>query len=173
MSRKKQPIPAGSDALRHPVRQALFILVRQRPATAKELERAVGRPRRSIAYHLKVLVKDEYLEADTTRPEEPVYRPHPTVRARLPLGAASLDRVLAFTFLDAAWAALGESPDTVIDPISETLRVDALGLSEASEVIRGALGECRRIAIASKEREDGPPPHLIVVVASLVDEGQQ
>jgi hypothetical protein len=79
---------------------------------------------------------------------------------------------MAFTFLDAAWAALGESPDTVITPVSETLPVDAVGLLEASEVVRDTLEQLRRIAGASKERGDGPPSHRIVAVASLVENGK-
>lgn len=169
MSRPERQDSGGADALRHPLRQALYILVRQRPATAKELEPAVRRPLKCVAYHLKVLVQHGYLEADMTYPGEPLYRLNPKSKVRLPLGEAGLGRVMALTFLDASWAALGESSQTLIEPVSETLALDAVGLLDASEVMRAALGELRRIADESKEREDGPPPHVIVAVASLIE----
>jgi hypothetical protein len=168
MSRKNQPEPGAFDALSHPLRQALYILVRQRPATAKELQRAVRRPLRCTAYHLKVLVNDKYLEADTSHPEEPLYRLHPTSTSRLPPGVAGLGRVLLFSFLEAAWGALGEVADTVVEPVSAAVAVDALGLLEASDVVEAALADLGRIAAESRQREeDGPLPHVIVTIASL------
>jgi DNA-binding transcriptional ArsR family regulator len=59
--------PSKLRAMADPLRSTLLDLVLERAATVKELAAAVGRPKSTVAYHVKVLVDAEMLRVVRTR----------------------------------------------------------------------------------------------------------
>ncbi|MFL5897705.1 MAG: ArsR/SmtB family transcription factor [Solirubrobacterales bacterium] len=169
--------PSGCEqALAHPLRQALFTLLRHRPATAPELQAVVRRPLQTVAYHLGVLVECHCLLAET-KEEKIRYRLDPRAAHMLPgLGGPEVgpDHVVMMSLLDAAWAAIGRSPERAsLAPSWEVHRLDEDGLFQASAIVAQALEQIRAIARLSHERnaarpQDGPM-HMLVAVASLIE----
>jgi hypothetical protein len=163
--------PPEPDTLSPLVRHTLLALLRQRPATAADLQEAVAEPLRTLNYHLQVMVKDRWLLAERT-PEGVRYRVAPDVEKFLPFGTAGVERVIALSFLDATWAALGQKPEAGLTPVWKAYSVDDAGLLEASEIVRGCLMELGRVVSESQRRDDftrdGSPRHRIVMVATLV-----
>jgi hypothetical protein len=165
-----------AEALTHPLRQALFTLLRHRPATAPELQAAVRRPLQTVAYHLGVLVERGCLLAET-EDGKTWYRLDPRAARMLPrLAGAEVgpEQVVMMSLLDAAWAAIGRSPEHAsLAPRWEVHRLDEDGLFEASAVFARALEQIKAIAELSRERhaarpQEGPM-HVLVAVASLIE----
>jgi helix-turn-helix protein len=160
-------------SLEHPLRQALFVLLRHRPASAPELQRAVGHPLKAVRYHLGVLVRRECLLAESGG-ETTTYRVDPRVAHLLPrVPEPGQGRVVMMSLLDAAWAAIGRSPqDFDLEPHWETFQLDGAGLHEASAVVGDAIERIRRIAAVAQGRlgADGDARvHTLVAVASLAE----
>ncbi len=164
------------EALAHPLRQVLFTLLRHRPANAAELQAAVGYPLQGVVYHLGILVDRGCLfterEEGRTR-----YRLNPRAAQMLPRLAGpevESERVVMMSLLDAAWTAIGSSPERgSVVPTWEAHRLDEDGLLEASAVVADALDRIRRIAGLSRERQAAHPEegktHMLVAVASLIE----
>lgn len=167
MSSREQGENSRGDALNHPLRQALLVLLKQHEARAEELQEATKQPLKRVIYHLGILVDEGVI---TLRWEggEQIY----SAQASVPLGDPDVSRVVMLTFLDAAWAALGELPsELTLTPLWEALPVDETGLVGASEVLKEALLEIQRISRISEQRcrlVDQTPRHRVVAVASLV-----
>lgn len=169
--------PSGwEQALGHPLRQALFTLLRHGPATAPELQAAVRLPLQTVAYHLGVMVERDCLLAETQEGKTS-YRLDPRA-AHMPPGLAGSEagpgRIVIMSLLDAAWAAIGRSSEHApIVPRSEVHQLDEQGLFEASAVVAQALEQIAAIASLSHERQAGrskeAPMHLLVAVASLLE----
>lgn len=163
-------------ALAHPLRQALFTLLRHRPATAPELQAVLRRPLQTVSYHLGVLVERDCLLAETEQGKTR-YRLDPRAAHMIP-GLAGpevgSEQVVMMSLLDAAWAAIGRSPERAsLTPCWEVHRLDEDGLFEASAVVAQALEQIKAIARLSHERhavraQEGPM-HLLVAAASLIE----
>lgn len=155
-----------SGVLKHPLRQALFVLLTQREASATELQNAVKQPLGRVTYHLGVLAKEGFIQS---RQDDGglAYG----ANALIPLGEPDIARILMLTFLDAAWAAVGELPSGLtLTPLLETMPVDVIGFVEASDVLKQALAEIHCISRVSEQRcrlAKHATRHRIVAVASL------
>ncbi|MGE5335921.1 MAG: hypothetical protein ACM3JL_00680 [Nitrososphaerota archaeon] len=163
------------EALQHPLRRTLFTLLLHRPASATELRLAVDQPLESVNYHLRILVERQCLEA-RVEGQTTTYRPDPRTAPMLSLlgGPGASGRIVLMSLLDAAWAAIGRSPQgTPLAPRWETFSLDEEGLSAASATIREALERIKAIAGLSRERQrersQKEPTHTLVAVASLVE----
>ena len=59
--------PAQVKAISHPLRTAILGLLHERAATVNELAVALGRPKSTVAHHVKVLTEAELLQVVRTR----------------------------------------------------------------------------------------------------------
>lgn len=167
--------PSGCEqALAHPLRQALFILLRHRPATAPELQTVIRRPLQTVAYHLGFLVERNCLIAET-EDGKTTYRLDTRAAHIFPgFADAGTEQVVMMSLLDAAWATTGRSPERAsLAPHWEVHRLDEDGLFEASAVVAHALEQIRAIADLSRKRDAArphdAPTYTLVAVASLID----